>query len=1230
MPSNIHAGTFAALTEGPLVTGTSDSNGGVLLDATGDGTADDVMVFNSGLEHRGYFSERVGSQNEVYLHTGGGTFTELTEGPLVARTSISEGGVVLDATVDGTADDVMVFNSDQSNEIYVHSGDGTFTELTVGPLVAIGRGSGGMLLDAAGDGTADDVMLFHGGTNPTPPNEVYVLQFGEDGLFCAPDTRNLCQPCPAYSIGVFGSGLVCKFCPGGRVGPTSKAGIPIGGWCSDQDYVCGTCEPGKFRGETQATDTCTDCAVGQYASAGASECSVCDTGRITDVNTTAATQCVACPAGKSPNSAQTGCDACGPGNYSAFGVACVECTAGEASNAARTGCVDVDECATANGNCDPFGKKIGNCSTDNGVEVCQTMCQNLAPSYRCGACPAGNIHTELRNNITGQLEGTVCTIPAVEGSGANGASVVPQHTMKMTSVSDTVLEEDHPDRAAFEAALIADLAASLGVDPALIKIKNIRRPTRTRRRAQLQPSQKSAHEGRLRLEDTAIEFDFVIDDGRSAQEQVAAITSELDDPASPLNSGGTLANLTSVISGGMDTTAGVSSAFVCPPGTRLPPTGGSACQRCPVQPVQQYTADGEDCRDCPVNEVQNPEGTGCVCAASYYNATPGLLVCYEGGAGYAASDLQSSEDEKCLPCGTCLVCTSSAVMVAAGFMVSEANRAVATGSASIGLVGPLAVFECPLEGSEANPACSGTQPDGTSMCGAGYLGALCSVCQTGFSKSGDECIDCADASGYGPIITAVVFGLLILLGGVVMSCYSRETEDADKEGGAAKGAAGALQGVAGDSMDAGGDMVESGGGGDQALRLLEGTAGGAMAAAGGGGDLNLVGIGKILTGLFQILSELPAALKLTFPVAFTAVLSAMKVFLLDIFEVFRMGCISPPSVHSKFIVVMLLPLAGIAIVQLLHCIANARAGRGGADAELVAKRKEDNKATAAYRTFFLIFLLYPLLSRTTFHMTPTSCQTLGDGEQWHMGDMSIDCASGTHVAFMALGLVCIIIYPIGIPLVFFFLLRRDTAANAIHPEVGQDTKKQETGKKEDKENEKKSAYDFLKKDYKPEYYYFECITLMEKLLLTGLLVFVDQGSIFQCFVGAVISFAFFAVQVACRPYAQASENLIKAVAEAQLFLTLLLSIVLRVSEDELDKDAFDEDQYGTLLVVAFFSAPAVSAFIIARKAMAFLKARKQADAPKENKSTVEPAPASKPAPKAEPAPEAADGGTLAP
>jgi NADH:ubiquinone oxidoreductase subunit 3 (subunit A) len=342
--------------------------------------------------------------------------------------------------------------------------------------------------------------------------------------------------------------------------------------------------------------------------------------------------------------------------------------------------------------------------------------------------------------------------------------------------------------------------------------------------------------------------------------------------------------------------------------------------------------------------------------------------------------------------------------------------------------------------------------------------------------------------------------------------------------------------------------------------------------------------GKILIGLLQVVTELPSTLRLNFPQAFSDLLSIMRVFLLDIFQIFRIDCLTPLSLHLKTIFIMVIPWVGIALVYLLRCVANSRASRGGVSPELIADRKAENHAKSAYRTFFVIFLLYPLLSRTAFHMMPNSCQVLDEAEIWHMDDLSIDCSSKMHVAFMIFGGVCIIAYPIGIPLIFLLLLWKDERKRqATHPyEVGVSPTRPQT-----------SSFEFLRKDYQVKYYYFETVFLIEKLILTGLLVFVDQGSIFQCFAGACVSFVFFAIQVVTLPYKEWADNILKATAEAQLFLTLLLSIVLRTSDGgALDTDALDADGYGTILVIAFFSAPSVEILIIARKAYQFCRDHK--------------------------------------
>jgi hypothetical protein len=52
----------------------------------------------------------------------------------------------------------------------------------------------------------------------------------------------------------------------------------------------------------------------------------------------------------------------------------------------------------------------------------------------------------------------------------------------------------------------------------------------------------------------------------------------------------------------------------------------------------------------------------------------------------------------------------------------------------------------------------------------------------------------------------------------------------------------------------------------------------------------------------------------------------MRIILLDVFEVFRVDCVAPLSVHIKFLIIMTFPWIGVGVVQLLHCIANCRAG----------------------------------------------------------------------------------------------------------------------------------------------------------------------------------------------------------------------------------------------------------------------------------------------------------------
>lgn len=376
------------------------------------------------------------------------------------------------------------------------------------------------------------------------------------------------------------------------------------------------------------------------------------------------------------------------------------------------------------------------------------------------------------------------------------------------------------------------------------------------------------------------------------------------------------------------------SCNACPPGTApdAPQTDSlecavgkfstiGLCESCPGD--RTSIDDRTGCAPCPVGLTPNARGAACECETGFYNATAGSIACNGLNEDFRDTDLMRSSSSVCEPCNDiCMTCTHGTVDLKPGIAVSEANKHSSSGVHEI--AAPMALFVCPFDG------CLGQTNDTTkwlSACANGYTGALCAQCEDSWIRSGTECIECSDTTGQSVAVVVVI--ALILPGSVAVHKLGRHT-----------------------SVFSGGSMVQA----------------------------------KIIIGLMQIVTELPHTLKLAYPQQFTTVIQAMRVLMLDIFDIFSIDCISTSlSLHARFIAVMLLPMAGLLVVLLLRFASNCQAEHtGGTKVELDA-RKAAIQATASYRAFFVLFMLYPLLSRTVFHMF--GCHQLDVDERWHQTTM---------------------------------------------------------------------------------------------------------------------------------------------------------------------------------------------------------------------------------------------------
>ena len=128
-----------------------------------------------------------------------------------------------------------------------------------------------------------------------------------------------------------------------------------------------------------------------------------------------------------------------------------------------------------------------------------------------------------------------------------------------------------------------------------------------------------------------------------------------------------------------------------------------------------------------------------------------------------------------------------------------------------------------------------------------------------------------------------------------------------------------------------------------------------------------------------------------------------------------------------------------------------------------------------------------------------------------------------------------------------------------------------------------ARYGFCVDDYRAECWWMEPVDMLRKLALSGLLQFVERGTAAQVLLGCCLAFGSFGLQVRLLPYRERSANVLKTAAELVLFLTFLISFILRVLPRIEAYEPLTADTYGWVLVAAFGSFVALAVGLTAKQ-----------------------------------------------
>ncbi|CAM9126201.1 unnamed protein product [Ectocarpus sp. 6 AP-2014] len=198
------------------------------------------------------------------------------------------------------------------------------------------------------------------------------------------------------------------------------------------------------------------------------------------------------------------------------------------------------------------------------------------------------------------------------------------------------------------------------------------------------------------------------------------------------------------------------------------------------------------------------------------------------------------------------------------------------------------------------------------------------------------------------------------------------------------------------------------------------------------------------------------------------------------------------------------------------------------------------------------FLVYSSVSATVFQTF--ACEDLDNGKRYPRVDCRIECDSSEHQAFEVYAGIMILVYPVGIPLFYAYLLYKNRRVLKSEDEVTRESSPQV------------QPISDLWSPYKPGRFYYEVIECFRRMSLTGVIVFIYPNTGAQIAVTLVIAFSFVVVSERLAPYISKWDASISLIGHIIVFISMYVALLSKVGVS--DEGAVSQERFAGVLVAA--------------------------------------------------------------
>lgn len=342
---------------------------------------------------------------------------------------------------------------------------------------------------------------------------------------------------------------------------------------------------------------------------------------------------------------------------------------------------------------------------------------------------------------------------------------------------------------------------------------------------------------------------------------------------------------------------------------------------------------------------------------------------------------------------------------------------------------------------------------------------------------------------------------------------------------------------------------------------------------------------KIIIATFQILSVSLQSFQVSMPVSYTRFISGMDILMIDLINVVPVGCIKRLNYADTLVIKTLFPpcFAGFLFV----CFMTELTIR---NKNLLKIHISDHRQLKAqllvlirnlkfkYMSAILLFSYLYLPGLTVAIFQTFICQnvdpgnvTSSNGDYYLTADYSLNCTSKTVKFARVWAGFMIIIYPIGITLLYFWLLYKKRYEIMHRHEI--ESRNTIISANSDKQSSI-MMIKFLYESYKPQYWYFEIVETVRRLMLTGVLSVAGEGTSGQIVFGIILAVFYTKIYGYYQPYELQETSVVAELAQYQIFFSFFGSLVVQNALLE----PFYNNLIGGLMIVLNLSASLLSVY----------------------------------------------------